>query len=284
MTSLWQHAQGTLTFGNRPLLAGILNITPDSFSDGGSYATLESALFRAGEMLNAGAQIIDVGGESTRPGAVAVDEDEELRRVIPVIGAIHRRWPLAVVSIDTYKSGVARRAVAAGAAIVNDVSGGLWDDRMLEMVADSGAGYIAMHSLDRPQRMQLKPAYGDVVFTVSGFLRGLGDRLEHLGVARDRIVYDVGIGFGKNAEHNLQLLRATAAWRELARPIMWGISRKSFLSHILNVSLQDRFTGALAVYGWLLKNGGPQVWRVHEVEQCAKFIEMWRRLEDGFGC
>jgi dihydropteroate synthase len=277
---IWRHAQGSLTFGDRPLLAGILNITPDSFSDGGSYATLESALFRAEEMLNAGAQIIDVGGESTRPGAEAVAEDEELRRVIPVIREMNKRWPLTVISIDTYKAEVARQAIDAGASIINDVSGGQWDGHMLQVVAGSGAGYIAMHSLDRPKQMQLKPAYDDVVSTVSGFLRELGDKLEALGVPRERIIYDAGIGFGKNAEHNLQLIRATEAWRSLQRPMMWGVSRKSFLSHVLNVSLQDRFTGALAVYGWLLRQGGPQVWRVHEVEQCAKFIEMWKKLEN----
>ena len=276
---IWQHAQGTLTFGERPLLAGILNITPDSFSDGGTYTTLEAALFRAEQMLAAGVDIIDVGGESTRPGAAAVSEEEELRRVIPVISEIRKRWPLTVISIDTYKAAVAREAVAAGAAIINDVSGGLWDEEMLPTVANSEAGYIAMHSLDRPKRMQLKPEYDDVVLTVSGFLRELGDQLRQLGVAPERIIYDAGIGFGKNAEHNLQLLRATPAWRELARPMMWGISRKSFLSHVLNIPLQERFTGALAVYGWLLAQGGPQVWRVHEVEQCAKFIEMWCRLD-----
>ncbi|MDR1146151.1 MAG: dihydropteroate synthase [Verrucomicrobiales bacterium] len=278
MALIWQHARGILEFGDRPLLAGILNVTPDSFSDGGCYTTLENAMSRAEEILRAGAQIIDIGGESTRPGAASVPEDEELRRVIPIISAIHQRWPLAVISIDTYKAKVARQAVAAGAAIINDVSGGQWDADLLPVVAAGDAGYIAMHSLDRPERMQLQPAYDDVTRTVSGFLRELGDRLERLGVARERVIYDAGLGFGKNAEHNLQLLRATATWRELGRPLMWGLSRKSFLSHILNVSLPDRLAGALAVYGRLLQHGGPQVWRVHEVEQCAQFIDMWFRL------
>ncbi|MDR1190730.1 MAG: dihydropteroate synthase [Verrucomicrobiales bacterium] len=272
---LWRHAQGVLQFGDQPLLAGILNVTPDSFSDGGQYATVSAALRRAEEMLDAGAQIIDVGGESTRPGAAAVPVAEELRRVLPIISAMNRRWPLTVISVDTYKAEVARQAVAAGASVINDVGGGWWDERMLAAVADSGAGYIAMHSLDREMRRTVS---GEVVATVSGFLRGLGEKLARRGIAPERVIYDPGAGFGKTPEQNLQLLRATGTWRALGRPLMWGVSRKRFLA-VSNEPPQDRLAPALAVHGWLLTQGYPQIWRVHDVAACAGFIKMRGELE-----
>ncbi|MDD5260820.1 MAG: dihydropteroate synthase [Methylacidiphilales bacterium] len=276
---LWQHAHGSLEIGNRPVLMGILNITPDSFSDGGSHFRLGDALARAEEMATAGAHILDVGGESTRPGATPVEEEEELRRVIPVIEAIHRRLPHMLISVDTYKARVALEALKAGAAIVNDVSAGRWSPGMLEVLSNSQAGYVAMHSLDRPDRMQLNVKYADVVAEVYDFLAGLQTRLESAGINSDRLVFDAGIGFGKSPEHNLKLIAAHETWGKLGRPILWGISRKSFISKILNVEPDDRLTGSLSLHARLLESGLPQIWRVHEVEEYAKFLDMWFRLD-----
>ncbi len=276
---LWQHAHGSLKIGEKPVLMGILNVTPDSFSDGGSHFCLNDALARAEEMAAAGAQILDVGGESTRPGATPVLEDEELRRVIPVIEAIHERLPNMLISIDTYKARVALEALKAGAAIVNDVSAGRWSPGMLEVLTGSKAGYVAMHSLDRPDRMQLNVKYADVVAEVYDFLAGLQTQLESAGINPDRLAFDAGIGFGKTPEHNLELIAAHETWRRLGRPILWGISRKSFISKILNVEPDDRLSGSLSLHARLLESGLPQIWRVHEVEEYAKFLGMWFRLD-----
>jgi dihydropteroate synthase len=267
--SHWRHAQGVLTFGAKPLLAGILNVTPDSFSDGGSLPTVDHALRRAEDLLNAGAHLIDLGGESTRPGATAVSVDEELRRVIPVINAMHRRWPLTVISIDTCKAEVARQAIEAGASIINDVGGGRWDENMLTVVTTSGAGYIATHSLDRHHRQTI-PADANPAVIVSDFLRNLSGRLIQLGVDPQRIIYDPGVGFGKTAEQNRQLLHAAPVWSGLERPLMWGISRKRFLAP--DCLPADREPAARQIYRHLLTQEYPQIWRVHDVSASARSI------------
>jgi len=277
----WQHARGFLTLGERPVLMGILNVTPDSFSDGGLHFSLDGALRRAEQQIAAGAVILDVGGESTRPGAMPVDEEEELRRVVPVLREIRCRWPDVLLSIDTYKSRVAREALEAGAVIINDVSGGRWDEALLSVVAESKAAYICMHSLDRPDRMQLNPVYQNVAAEVGLFLRDLCGRLDGLGVSRERLAVDPGLGFGKTPEHNLTLIRAASDWAAFGRPVVWGLSRKSFISRLLGVGPEERLTGGLAAHAWLLRQPHPQIWRVHEVEAYARLWKMSFLLDRG---
>ena len=274
----WRHAHGVLEFGNKPLLMGILNVTPDSFSDGGSFLNPSDALAAAEKMVTAGAVILDVGGESTRPGAQAVPADEELRRVIPVIEKIRSTLPQVLISIDTYKARVAAEALQAGAAIINDVSGGAWDADLLGVVVESEAGYVATHSRGRPDEMQNNPVYDEVVGEVSGYLSDWRSHLGSLGVADERIVLDPGIGFGKTAEHNMTLI-GSDVWSGLGRPVLWGISRKSFISKILGVESKDRLAASLALHARLLNLACPQIWRVHEVAEYAHFLDMWFRLE-----
>jgi len=275
-----QHAQGTLTFSELPILMGILNVTPDSFSDGGKHNNLAAATKRAAAMLKEGADIIDIGGESTRPGASPVSSDEECDRVLPAIKAIHHQHPKALISIDTSKASVARAAVEAGAAIINDVSGGLWDPDMFSVVHETGAGYICMHALDRPDRMQIQPIYQNVTQDVLHFLLDQKSKLLDLGIAEACLAFDVGIGFGKTLEHNLELIRAggTGGFAPLRRPMLWGLSRKSFIDKKLGRSVTDRLPAGLAAYASLLRCPTPQIWRVHDVCETADYLAMYQEL------
>ncbi len=274
------HTKGSLEIGTTPVLMGILNVTPDSFSDGGKYTTPEAALVHTLEMLGAGAEIIDVGGESTRPGSTPVDPGEECDRVLPVIEAIRKERPDALISIDTSKATVARAAVRAGASIINDISGGLWDPEMFSVVHQTNAGYICMHTLDHPERMQNNPQYRSVVLEVSEFLQRQQAQLIDLGIAEESLCFDVGIGFGKSLQHNLDLIRAGADNRfaALGRPMLWGLSRKSFIEKRLQRPVEDRLAGGLAAYAALLRCSGPQIWRVHDVQATADFLTIHHTL------
>ena len=264
----------------QPLLLGILNITPDSFHDGGRYAHLDAALRRTEELLSEGADLIDIGGESTRPGALPIGSDEEKRRVIPVIEAIHARWPETPISIDTYQADVAQAALDAGACVVNDIGAGRWSEGMIELVASSNCGYIAMHSLDRPQTMQNHPAYHDVVEEVGDFLSEKLGVLETHGVQRERVVLDPGIGFGKRLEDNLALIaHAQALTQKLARPTAWGLSHKSWISRLLGVAADERLVGTLAGLSWLLSQNQPMIWRIHDVKEAKQLIQVWQALK-----
>lgn len=261
----------------RPLLMGILNVTPDSFSDGNCFFDPDHAIAHGEAMHAAGADIVDVGGESTRPGADPVSEAEELKRVRPVVRALAGRG--IAVSIDTYKAAVAREAVEAGACIVNDVGAGLWDEAMVPTVAGLDAGYVCMHAQGRPSAMQENPAYTDVVAEVGDFLAGRLDVLKKAGVEPERVLPDAGIGFGKKLEHNLALLRQAAGLsHRLQRPMLWGLSRKSFISHALGVEAGRRGAGSLAAHAWLLAQGQGMVWRVHDVEEVRQVVEMWVQI------
>ncbi|MGF1677621.1 MAG: dihydropteroate synthase [Candidatus Methylacidiphilales bacterium] len=279
MTS-WHHSRGELLLGNRPALMGILNVTPDSFSDGGRYDQPDAALAHAIEMLGAGADIIDIGGESTRPGSLPVSAQTECTRILPVIQGLVQERPDALISIDTTKAEVARAALRAGACIVNDISGGLWDPEMVPVVREHLAGYVCTHSLDRPAIMQHDPHYPNVVFDVRRFLEQRKcDLLDH-GLEEKRLCFDVGIGFGKTAAHNLALIRAGAAggFQGLDRPMLWGLSRKSFIEKTLNRPTPDRLAGGLAAHAVLLTSLQPQIWRVHDVRASMDFIEIYRAL------
>ena len=248
-----------------PCVMGILNVTPDSFSDGGRFTQLEAAVAQGIAMARDGAAIIDVGGESTRPGSDRVSLDEELARVLPVIERL-RAETSAVVSIDTYKAEVARQALAAGAALVNDVSALRMDPAMVEVVAETGAPAILMHMQGEPKTMQQDPHYDDVVDDVRAFLEErMGFALAR-GVDEEQLLIDPGIGFGKTVAHNLVLLRGLARLKELGRPLVLGASRKRFLGAILGAEPGGRLIGTVASTVIGLMNGADVV-RVHDVRE-----------------
>jgi dihydropteroate synthase len=272
---LWQTLHHTFDLSRRGVVMGILNVTPDSFSDGGSWTDLEAAVSHAKRMIEEGAEIIDVGGESTRPGAQPVSEEEEMRRVLPVIErlrAVPTPFP-TVISIDTMKPEVARAAVAAGAGIINDVSG-LRNAGMLEVLRETGAGTIIMHMQGEPQTMQQSPSYEDVVGEIREFFRQTTMRCLASGVPQTRTILDPGIGFGKNLPHNLTLLRHLAELSAGARPLMIGAGRKSFIGKILgSSSLEDRSWPTVALTSFA-RRAGARVFRVHEVKANVEALRM----------
>jgi dihydropteroate synthase len=251
-------------------LMGVVNVTPDSFSDGGLYLDSEAAVAHGEELLRDGASILDVGGESTRPGAVEVDEAEELRRTQPVVAALARG---ATASIDTSKLAVAEAALDAGASIVNDVTALRRDPQMAALCADRGAGVVLMHMPGNPRTMQDDPRYDDVVDDVKAFLAGRVEFAVSEGIAEERIWLDPGIGFGKTVEHNLELLRRLAELRELGRPLVIGASRKSFIGKIDGSGVDERLGGSIAS-SVLAAAEGADVLRVHDVAETAEAMRV----------
>jgi dihydropteroate synthase len=264
--------QFEFAFPRPALVMGVVNVTPDSFSDGGCFFDREAAVAHALELVRQGADIIDVGGESTRPKAEPVGEAEELRRVIPVIEALAGRIRQPI-SIDTLKPAVARAALTAGASIVNDVGANRADDAMWRLVAETGAGYVLMHMQGRPQTMQANPAYGDVVREVAEFFSERLAKLAASGVAREQVMLDVGIGFGKTLEHNLQLLAGLRSFTSLGRPLLLGVSRKSFVSKLLGVAPDERLPATLACTTLALESG-VQVFRTHDATATVQALRM----------
>jgi dihydropteroate synthase len=250
---------------------GILNVTPDSFSDGGEFLDAEAAVKRALQMVEQGADIVDVGGESTRPGSDQVSSGEERARVTPVIERLAEETD-APISIDTRKADVARAAIDAGATIVNDVSAGA-DPRMFEVVRDSTAGLVLMHMKGDPKTMQEDPQYGDVVAEVKEFLRERAEAAIFAGIQRERLCIDPGIGFGKALEHNLALVRNVDAFLELGLPVLVGPSRKRFIGSILGTEADERVEGTAAAVAWLVGQGANIV-RVHDVKEIARVIRV----------
>ncbi|HAD04376.1 MAG: dihydropteroate synthase [Desulfuromonadales bacterium GWD2_61_12] len=249
---------------DRPHIMGILNVTPDSFSDGGRYHSLDQALRRGEELVAAGADLIDIGGESSRPGAPAVDEAEELRRVLPVIEGLHRRFAVPL-SIDTSKSAVARAAVAVGAEFVNDVSGLRGDAAMAASVAASGAGLFLMHSRGRPDAMQRDTVYGDLIGEIHTFLQEGLAQAAAAGIPREKLALDPGIGFGKSVAGNLAILRRLDLFLDLGRPLLLGTSRKSFIGAVLGEpDPARRLHGTLATVALGVARGA-MLHRVHDV-------------------
>lgn len=259
----WRLRTRTLVFERRPALMGIVNVTPDSFSDGGRYDDVERAVAQALQLAADGADILDIGGESTRPYSTPVSEQEELRRVLPVVERLAQAVETPL-SIDTSKAAVARAAIAAGAEIINDVTAFAGDPEMMRVAVESGAGLCAMHMQGTPRTMQDHPTYGDVVKEVHDFLRSRRDALFAVGVAPERICLDPGVGFGKTHEHNLTL--ASNAWRfhALGCPVLVGHSRKGFIAKIIGDQKADRTAGTIGV-ACSLAAQGIQVIRVHDV-------------------
>lgn len=252
----------------RTLIMGILNVTPDSFSDGGQYVSKESALKRAEEMVKEGADIIDVGGESTRPYSEPVPAEEELRRVIPVIQSLKEKLP-AKISVDTYKEKVARQAIEAGADMINDISGFTYEEKLASLAAEKKVPAILMHIKGKPKTMQDNPQYEDVMSEIVLFLRNSSKRAAAAGVENDRIIIDPGIGFGKTFEHNLQILKSLKTLKSLGFPILVGLSRKSFIGHILQTDTSERLKGGLAVAAIAILNGA-SILRVHDVKEFSQ--------------
>ncbi|MEX0725480.1 MAG: dihydropteroate synthase [Planctomycetaceae bacterium] len=277
MSRLWKFANLSYRTGEFPLMMGILNVTPDSFSDGGRHAKPEQAVRQALSLIEQGADVVDVGGESTRPGAESVDEDEELRRVIPVIEALARQTPVPI-SIDTYKAAVARRALDAGAKIVNDISGLSFDPEMLAVCRDSDAGVICMHIQGTPQTMQHNPRYDDVVEEIAGYFEQRLDDLVSAGIAPERIVFDPGIGFGKTALHNLEILSNIARFHELGRPVLIGHSRKRFLGKVIDRKVDERTFASIGV-SVALAEQGVDILRVHDVAPHRDALIAWQTIK-----
>jgi dihydropteroate synthase len=250
---------------------GVLNVTPDSFSDGGRFASIEAALAHALRMVEEGAALIDVGGESTRPGAQAVGVEEEIRRVVPVIQAIAARTRV-LISIDTSKPAVMTAAVRAGASLINDVRA-LREPGALEAAADSGAAICLMHMQGEPRTMQIDPRYGDVVAEVRDFLRERAEACMAHGIARDRLVIDPGIGFGKRLEHNLALLAGLPALAGLGWPVLIGVSRKSMFDVLLGRAVDERVAGGVAVSTAAVLNGASIV-RTHDVASTVDAVKV----------
>lgn len=261
---VWRLKSCTLRFGRLPALMGILNVTPDSFSDGGRFLDPRAAIDQACAMIEQGASIIDIGGESTRPYSEPVSEMEELRRTVDVVQAVAECSPLPV-SIDTSKAKVAEECLQAGAEIINDVTGLEGDPRMIEVALESGAGVCVMHMQGTPQTMQNDPRYENVVEDILEYLRQRQEFLLRQGIAADRICLDPGIGFGKTHQHNLELVAGCHRFHELKAPLLVGHSRKGFIAKVLGDGEADRDAGTAGVAVELARQG-VQVIRVHDVK------------------
>ena len=269
---IFRARQFEFRFPRPALVMGIVNVTPDSFSDGGKFHAEDEAVSHGLDLVQQGAELLDIGGESTRPGAWAVSEAEELRRVIPVIERLAAQVKVPL-SIDTMKPAVARAALAAGASIVNDVAANRDDDAMWRVVAETGAGYVAMHMQGLPQTMQSHPMYSDVKRDVEDFFGDRMRRLNAVGVSVDQVVFDVGIGFGKTLEHNLQLLAALRSFTKLGRPLLLGVSRKSFIGALSGAGVDERLPGSLACTCLAIESG-VQIIRTHDVAETIQAVRM----------
>lgn len=261
---------------SKPIVMGILNVTPDSFSDGGRFTTFNDALARGLTMVEEGVGIIDVGGESTRPGARDVPEDEEIRRVVPLVEALAARTDTPV-SVDTSKPGVMRAALRAGATFINDVRA-LREEGALEAAADSAAAVCLMHMQGKPRTMQLEPSYADVVIEVSQFLQERVATCVAAGISADRLVLDPGIGFGKRIEHNVNLLASLPELLELRRPLLIGVSRKSMFATLLGRAVDERLPGSLAVAVASVLAGASIV-RTHDVAETVDAVKIAAALK-----
>jgi dihydropteroate synthase len=286
----WNIGSRTLPLGKRTLVMGVLNVTPDSFSDGGQFLDKDRAVDHALQMLQDGADIIDIGGESTRPGAKtaspgehsikpgAVSEGEELDRVLPVIAQLKQKRPDALISIDTYKASVARAAVEKGAEIVNDISGFLWDPKMRKTLAELKCGAVLMHMRGRPEEWRTLPSAPDIVTLVKRELSERVDSALIAGIKRERIVLDPGFGFGKNFQENYPLLKRFEEFHQLRYPLLVGVSRKSFIGRALardgkDAPVTERLYGTVAAETAAILRGA-HIIRTHDVRACADAIRL----------
>ena len=263
----------SLTFGDSTHIMGVLNVTPDSFSDGGAYLNINTAITHAKTMVAEGATIIDIGGESSRPGAEPVPANVELERVLPVIQALVSEQLDVPISIDTTKAVVAKHALEAGAHFINDITALRGDTAMAQVAAEMEAGVILMHMKGTPRTMQRSPHYKDVVKEVCKALENWINDASQNGIVPDRIIVDPGIGFGKTTEQNLQILKQLEEFKQLNKPILIGTSRKSFIGNLLELPVTERVEGTLATVCWAIAHGADIV-RVHDVKATARVARM----------
>ncbi len=269
------NCKGQLLDLTDPIVMGILNVTPDSFYDGGKYENENVMLQQVEQMILDGASIIDVGGMSSRPGAEIIDEEEELLRVLPIIKKIKQHFPKTIISIDTVKARVAEESVHAGASIINDISAGSIDENLFPTVAKLGVPYILMHMQGKPKDMQQQPDYQDVTLEVLDFFIKKVGELRTLGV-KD-IILDPGFGFGKTVEHNYHLLKKLTIFKILDLSLLIGISRKSMIYKVLNLSPQDALNGTTVLNTMALERGA-KILRVHDVKEAMETITLWKQL------
>lgn len=270
------NCKGKLIDLDSPKIMGILNVTPDSFFDGGKNNSVENALIQTEKMLAEGADFIDVGGVSTRPGAKEVSVDEELKRVIPVIENILKRFPETLISIDTYQSEVAKKSIESGATIVNDISAGNLDKNMLKTVAELKVPYILMHMQGTPETMQKNPVYENVTLEVNQFFSEKISILKEFGI--NDIILDPGFGFGKTVEQNYELLKNLSLIGFGEFPLLAGVSRKSMVTRLLNVSPENALNGTTVLNTIALQNGA-KILRVHDVKEAKETIRIWEMLK-----
>jgi dihydropteroate synthase len=270
----WHLPDRVLRVDDRPLVMGIVNVTPDSFSDGGRYAAPDAAIAHGLDLVGQGADILDVGGESTRPGSLPVPADEELRRVLPVVEGLKARTAVPL-SVDTSKAAVASACLAAGAHIINDVTALRGDPGLAEVVRAAGAGVILMHMQGTPATMQVAPHYDDVVADVDRFFQERLQAAASLGIGAERVVLDPGIGFGKTEAHNLELLARLEVYRHFGRPVCLGVSRKGLLGGVLGRPVEGRLAGSLAAVCYALGREAVHVVRVHDVEATRDAVTLF---------
>jgi dihydropteroate synthase len=275
----WKFGDNQWVMGDFPRLMGIVNVTPDSFSDGGIHQSVDSAIEHALKLAEQGADILDIGGESTRPGAEPVSEKQELERVIPVIEKLSSLTEVPI-SIDTMKSVVAKEAIQAGAIIVNDVSGLEFDPEMPSVCAETNAGVICMHMKGDPQTMQDEPVYENVCKEITEYLAGRIEFLKQNGISQERIVIDPGVGFGKTAEHNLEIMKNISTFRDTDSPVLIGHSRKRFLSKMIGRKVDERLAGTIGV-SIALAMQNVDIIRVHDIQAVKDSLIAWKSLSDG---
>ena len=273
---LWRIGRFHFDFPRPPVVMGILNVTPDSFSDGGLFSDPERAVDRAWAILEEGAEMIDIGGESTRPGSKPIAPAEELRRILPVLERLVPRFPIPI-SVDTCKPEVAEAAIHSGASLINDIGAVMQVPRMWKAIADARVGYLVMHMQGTPQTMQLAPSYLEVVGEVGAFFADCLSRLEKSGVHPDQVALDPGIGFGKTVEQNLQLLTHLNVYSPLRRPLVIGVSRKSFLGEVAGGGPSYRLPAALAC-SLRAADQGCAIFRTHDVRETSQALWTWSAL------
>lgn len=278
---VWSDRAGNNLLAKCPLVMGIVNVTDDSFFDGGKIGSVDDALRMVERYIEGGASIIDVGGESTRPGARSVPPDEECARVAPVIRAIATRFPDLTISLDTYKAKVAREGIAAGAHVINDISGFAFDDALIDVVAEAGVPYVLMHIKGRPETMQDAPSYDDVVEDVCAYFEERIARAVARGVCEERIIIDPGVGFGKTLAHNICVLHEIPLYRaRFCRPILVGASRKRMIGEMLGVPKEDRLFGSVGAHVASVLLGADVV-RVHDVRETYDAVTVAKAIWDG---
>ncbi len=271
------NARGRIVDLSTPVIMGILNTTPDSFYDGGQFETAESALTQATNMLKDGAEIIDVGGMSTRPGAQEISVEEELSRILPAISAIHAAFPHVPISVDTVHANTAAAAISAGASIINDVSGGEMDPEIIDVAKQYKTPYIFMHMRGRPETMQKNPKYSDVTLEVFHFLVEKAQYLQNAGITD--IVADPGFGFGKTLEHNYSMLKHWDMFTSLGLPLLAGVSRKSMVCRLLDIPPAEALNGSTVLHALLLQKG-VQILRVHDVREAVETKRIVKAMQN----